>query len=214
MTQPDAFEAVVRVALAAAQPWDFALGGGLALLAHGVVDRPTLDIDLFTADDQGVRDAASAVAEALLEAGYEATEVEVESDLAGLVEGLDSAMVELEVVTPDGLTIPVSLGVQPRSQPAVLLAVGPVIHLADLAAGKVAAMANRAEVRDYIDVAALQRHFTREQLLALAADVDPGLLAEDYAASMRQLAAYPDALFARYGVDAVAVRAAFNPWPR
>lgn len=214
MTRADAFEAVVRVALAAAQPWDFALGGGLALLAHGVVERPTLDVDLFTADDRGVRDAASAVAEALLEAGYEATEVEIESDLAGLVEGFDSAMVELEVVTPEGLTIPVSLGVQPRSQPAVTLAVGPVIHLADLAAGKVAAMANRAEVRDYIDVAALQSRFSREQLLALAADVDPGLTAEDYAAAMRQLAAYPDALFTRYGADAVAVRAAFNPWPR
>jgi hypothetical protein len=211
---PDAFEAVIRVALAAAQPWDFALGGGLALLAHGVVDRPTFDVDLFTADDRGVRDAASAVAEALLEEGYEVGEVEVESDLAGLIEGFDSAMVELEVVTPDGLVIPVSLGVQPRSQPAVALAVGPVIHLADLAAGKVSAMANRAEVRDFIDVAALHERFSREQLLALAADVDPGLTAEDYAAAIRQLAAYPDTLFARYGADAAAIRAAFNGWPR
>jgi hypothetical protein len=117
-------------------------------------------------------------------------------------------------VTPDGLVIPVSLGVQPRSQPAVVLAVGPVIHLADLAAGKVSAMANRAEVRDFIDVAALHERFSREQLLALAADVDPGLTAEDYAAAIRQLAAYPDTLFARYGADAAAIRAAFNGWPR
>lgn len=208
-----AYAEVVRIALEAAQPWDFALGGGLALLAHGVVDRPTLDVDLFTADETGVRDAASAVAEALLEAGYEATEVEVEPDLAGLIEGLDSAMVELEVVTPGGLVIPVSLGVQPRSQPVVALEIGAVIHLADLAASKVAAMANRAEVRDFIDVAALQQRFPRERLLALTQAVEPGLTDEDYAAAVRQLAAYPDALFTRYGADAATVRAAFADWP-
>lgn len=202
--------AVPRLALEAARPWGFALGGGRALLAHGVHHRPTIGIDLVTDQEGGVRDAAAAVAETLSEAGYETAEVE---DTGGLIEGLDSAMVELEVVTPIGV-IPVSLGVQPRRHPAVEMPVGAVLHLEDLAAGKVAAMANRAAVKDFVDVAALQDRFRPEQLRQLAGQVDPGLTDEDYSAAVRQLAAYADEDLSRYGADPVAVRAAFQDWAR
>ena len=150
----------------------------------------------------------------MTDAGFETTEVEVESDLAGLIEGLDTAMAELEVLRPDGGVCPLSLGVQPRIREPIERAVGLVLHLDDLAASKVSAMANGAEVRDFIDVAALRSRFSRAELLALAAEVDPGLTAEDYAAAMRQLDVYPRLLFTRAGADAAAVRAAFADWPR
>jgi hypothetical protein len=35
---------VARIALTVAQEHGFALGGGLALIAHGVLDRPTRDV--------------------------------------------------------------------------------------------------------------------------------------------------------------------------
>src|SRR5262245_51263799 len=76
--------AIARIALAAARPWAYALGGARALVLHGIVDRPTTDIDLFGPDEDGGGDAAAAVARALTEAGCPTTEVEVESDLAGL----------------------------------------------------------------------------------------------------------------------------------
>lgn len=39
---------VAAIALGAAAGYGFALGGGNALLAHGVTTRPTQDVDLFT----------------------------------------------------------------------------------------------------------------------------------------------------------------------
>ncbi|MDG4770948.1 nucleotidyl transferase AbiEii/AbiGii toxin family protein [Solwaraspora sp. WMMD792] len=39
---------MARLALGVAQRHGFALAGGHALIAYGVVDRPTEDVDLFT----------------------------------------------------------------------------------------------------------------------------------------------------------------------
>ena len=39
---------VAQVALAVAREHGFALAGGHALIAHGIVSRPTEDVDLFT----------------------------------------------------------------------------------------------------------------------------------------------------------------------
>jgi hypothetical protein len=199
---------VLRIALEAARPWGFALGGGRALLAHGVHRRPTLGIDLVTDREGGVRDGAAAVAEALSEAGFPTEEVE---DTDGFIEGLDSAMVELAVYAPSGV-IPMSLGIQPRRHPLVEMSVGAVLHLEDLAAGKVAAMANRADVKDFIDVAALQTRFGVERLQELAAQIDPGLTDEDYAAAIGFLRDCDDDAFEEYGADARAVKLAFQNW--
>ena len=49
----------------AAAVYGFARDGGNALTAHGVIDRPTEDIDLFTDREHGVAEAASAVEAAL-----------------------------------------------------------------------------------------------------------------------------------------------------
>jgi hypothetical protein len=51
---------VAAVALRAAARHGFALGGGNALLAHGVISRPTQDVDLFTDQQDGVEAAAGA----------------------------------------------------------------------------------------------------------------------------------------------------------
>lgn len=38
---------IAQIALEAAASYGVALGGGTALVLHGVVDRPTQDVDLF-----------------------------------------------------------------------------------------------------------------------------------------------------------------------
>ena len=46
------------------------LGGGNALLAHGVISRPTQDAGLFTGQEHGVQAAAGFVEAALRGAGF------------------------------------------------------------------------------------------------------------------------------------------------
>ena len=72
MPVSDLHRQVAAVALATAAEHGFALGGGNALLAHGVITRPTHDVDLFTDQKHGVQAAADAVQAALRRAGFQA----------------------------------------------------------------------------------------------------------------------------------------------
>ena len=56
---------VAVIALRAAAPHGFALGGGNALIVHGVTERPTQDVDVFSDLEGGVEAAADAVEAAL-----------------------------------------------------------------------------------------------------------------------------------------------------
>src|SRR5258708_35084090 len=61
---------VAAIALRAAAPHRFALGGGNALIAHGIIERPTQDVDVFSDEQGGVEAAADAVEAALRDAGF------------------------------------------------------------------------------------------------------------------------------------------------
>ena len=82
MPVSDLHREVAGVALRAAARYGFALGGGNALIAHGVIDRPTEDIDLFTDRENGVAAAADAVEAALRQAGYTAERQDKTAGLA------------------------------------------------------------------------------------------------------------------------------------
>jgi predicted nucleotidyltransferase component of viral defense system len=95
--------------------------------------------------------------------------------------------------------------------------VGPVLHIDDLVATKVTALATRAYPRDFVDVAGLLQHYDRERLVALGRTVDPGLDDDEVAAAMRRLDRLDDSVFALYGLgpEKVAeVRSRFTDWPR
>jgi nucleotidyltransferase AbiEii toxin of type IV toxin-antitoxin system len=81
MPVSDLHRQVAAVALVAAREHGFALGGGNALLAYGLISRPTQDVDLFTDQEHGVEGAAGAVETALRHAGFEA---ERQDQVAGL----------------------------------------------------------------------------------------------------------------------------------
>lgn len=72
---------VAIIALGAAAEHGFALGGGNALIQHGMISRPTQDVDLFTDSESGVSAAAGAVEAALRGAGFQ---VERQDETAGL----------------------------------------------------------------------------------------------------------------------------------
>src|SRR5260370_30742 len=62
---------VAAVRPSAAAKLGVALGGGHALIGHGIIGRLTEDVDLFTDDEHGVEAAADAVETALRDAGLE-----------------------------------------------------------------------------------------------------------------------------------------------
>jgi hypothetical protein len=217
MAELDPFLAdITRVALVVANRHGFALGGGNALRLHGLIDRPTTDVDLFTDREHAVRAAADLVLRALADAGLNAIEVTGDSDLDIAVYGLDDLMIDIEV-TDGERTAQLSLATQPRAHAPIVMALGPVIHLDDLIAGKVSAIVNRREIRDYIDTAAFLADHDVTDLLAAARRVDPGMEDEDIVMVGRVLDDMPDRSFARYGLEPAAVaqlRQRFTAWPR
>jgi hypothetical protein len=209
---------VAAVALRAAARHGFALGGGNALIAHGVIDRPTEDVDLFTDREHGVAAAAAAVDAALHEAGYTAERLDTTAGPAEAFEGMGEGLAEWIITTPDGREMMLQMAYFDRGHQPVLMEFGPVLDLDDVLGGKVAALASRAAERDYIDVAAaLARGYTVAQLTGLAVILDPGLTAEDFADAGQRLDRLGDDRFARYGLapeDVTRLREQFATWPR
>ena len=79
------------------------------------------------------------------------------------------------------------------------------------------AFVTRAEERDVIDVAAALEHYTVDQLIALARQLEPGLEDEDFADAGRRLDRLNDTVFRRYGLgpeDVARLRERFAAWPR
>jgi hypothetical protein len=210
---------VARIALSAAAEHGFALGGGLALVTRGVLDRPTQDVDLFSDRDDNVRLAADLVRQALEANGIAVVVEESDRDLADLIGDLDEHMVELtayrDAADEDGVRL--SLGHLSRRRSPQLLDIGPVLHMDDLRAWKVAALVARAEPRDFIDVAVFLADYTADELLIEARRVDPGIEEDDIAAVGSRLARIPDWELANYGLDTEAIaalRQRFAIWPQ
>lgn len=63
---------LARIGLAAAGRYGFALAGGYALAAHGLIDRPSEDVDLFTnhLEPDEFTEALGAITEAFVHAGH------------------------------------------------------------------------------------------------------------------------------------------------
>jgi hypothetical protein len=218
MGQVDPLHAeITAIALRAAVEHGFALGGGNALVAHGVVSRPTRDIDLFTNADTGIPDAARRIFAAFQTAGIDVAQVEETSDMADLFYGWEQEMVEFEI-RRNNQVVRLSLSQLSRRQQPVMMEIGPVLHLDDLIASKVAALGVRGELRDYIDTAAfLGSGRTVDQLIAAARAIDPALTDEEFAAAGRRLDKLPDDAFTPYGLtaaDVASLRQRFVDWPR
>jgi hypothetical protein len=200
---------VARVALRVARTHGFVLGGGVAWVVNGLVQRPTEDIDLFTDTDGGVAAAAGKVGAALRAAGYTVELQEADE----LFDGMAADIQEFTVADGDR-ALRLTLCRLDRHRAPVVMDVGPVMHLDDLVATKVAALVNRREVRDYIDVAAALSRYSLERMLELAHAADPALDPDDIADAGRYLDRLDDTRFAVYGVEAAQVRRRLTAWPR
>jgi Nucleotidyl transferase AbiEii toxin, Type IV TA system len=210
------YREVARVALTVADRYGFVLGGGVAWVLSGLVQRPTEDIDLFSDTDGAAAAAADGVRAALVDAGFDVEDEEVDTQLGDLFYGFD--LDQKEFLVSDGeRTVRLSLCRLDRHNSPVVMDVGPVMSIEDLVATKAAALVNRREVRDYIDVAAALERYSVDELLDLAHRQDPGLEPTDILEAGRFLDRLDDNRFTYYGLSAeqvASLRRQLATWPR
>ncbi len=208
---------VATIALGAAAGHGFALGGGNALIAHGIITRRTEDVDLFTNRETGVTAAAGGVEAALRSAGFQAERQDKTAGLAGIFPGMSEGLAEWMVTAPGGEQMLLQMAYFDRRRDPVVVDIGPVLDLEDVAGGKVCALAGRVEPGDYADTAAMLERYSPAQLIGFARPLDPGPDGRDFADAGRRLDHLPYQAFAVTGLtenDITMLRDRFASWPR
>ena len=201
---------LAEIGLRVAGRYGFALAGGYAVQAHGILDRPSEDVDLFTAwERRGEFTAAvDTVVDAYREGGYT---VEITQRF--------ETFARLAVTDPSEPDHPykVDLAANWRALPPVMMDIGLVLHIDDVVAGKMSALYTRAEPRDFLDIdaAVTTGRYTRRRLRELAEQADAGFDRRILADLFAILERYPDRRFAAYGADPAhiaAMRERFMQW--
>jgi hypothetical protein len=200
-------QGLARIGLDAAERYGFVLAGGYAVQAAGFLQRPTEDIDLFTAWER--RAEFEAATRAVVEA-YAAAGLRVEA------ERRHDTFVRLTV--SDGeQTAKVELGVDLRAREPVRISVGPVLHPDDAVANKLRALYERALARDFIDIDAVLQsgRYDWAALLDLAERSDITFDRSQFADALAQAQLLDVDDFAQYGLAGEAVddlRHRFADW--
>lgn len=165
----------------------------VAMLAHGFVERPTQDVDLFSADTGVVTSLTESLRATLDQAGFHVSTVTATETFGRLVVSDDSRR---------QLVVEIALDARMRSP--VTMSFGRVLHPDELAADKVLALFGRGQARDLVDVAALLEHYSSARLLELASEKDHGFDEGVFAAALEAAAHRSDADFAE--TDTAATR--------
>lgn len=163
----------------------FVLAGGAALAAHGLLDRTTKDLDYFAGP--GDAGAVQRLADAFQAAGrQQGLTIERQRQSESFIRfGVSDGHDQCEL----------DLAIDYRALEPVATRYGPAFDLRELGANKVLAIFARAEPRDFIDLAQLTKRFPLQELIALAADKDPGLDLAVLAEFMDRAQALPSADF-------------------
>jgi Nucleotidyl transferase AbiEii toxin, Type IV TA system len=208
---------VAAIALRAAAAYGFALGGGNALIAHGIIDRSTQDVDVFSDEEGAVEAAADAVEAALRDEGLGTERRDKTAGLSDIFYGMGEGLAEWIITARSGEQMMLQMAYFDRTRSPIIMDVGPVLDLEDVIGGKVCALASRAEPRDYVDTAAALRRYSIEEMIGFARRLDPGLTDQDFADAGQRLDQWGDGVFAPFGLsslDIAVLRERFADWPR
>lgn len=182
-------KALVDAALPVCARYGLAVAGGYAVKAHGLVERPSEDIDFATGTAAPMEEIVAALAAAYRAAGFEVQ-----------VLGAEGRKGHLLVSFPLGRTCRVDVLKEPLNHPVVWMEFGPVIALADTVALKMGALHDRVLPRDVLDAHGATAYFTNSELIAACrAALDEDFSLETLRDQLAFAAAYPDEAFSRYG---------------
>jgi predicted nucleotidyltransferase component of viral defense system len=142
------------------RPKGYLLGGGGALLAHGLTNRPTRDLDFVGSSNT---ESANAVAGQFVQTA-ESHGIETQVIQTG------DTFTRLVITDDAQLVIDVAVDVLPILNPVTTEA-GPTFAPQELAARKLTALFGRAEARDFADIFALCQVFPKDLLIARAKQI-------------------------------------------
>jgi hypothetical protein len=217
MPVDDFHQLIAVITLQAASKYGFVVAGGNALIKHGIVDRYTADLDLFSDREGAVEAAAGAVEEALRSAGLHAERQDKSAGLSDVWYGLGEGLAEWVITAPGGRQTILQMAYFGRSRRPVTIDGVPVLAIEDAVGWKCHALVTRVEPRDYIDIAAALGRYRVSQLIRFARRLEPGLLPQEFADAGRRLDLMADSRFARLGLRRAAIariRKRFADWPR
>jgi Nucleotidyl transferase AbiEii toxin, Type IV TA system len=161
----------------------FAVAGGAALLAQGLIHRPTRDVDIFLLDrvPSAVAAAASSFEIAVDDRGWSHQRVIDQHDFVRLEisDGRESLIIDLGQDSPP-------------EEPVDATDLGPTLSPRDLAARKTLALFGRAEARDFADVRDLAGRYGRDALLTWAAADDTGFDKKVFASMLASIDRFTD----------------------
>lgn len=174
----------------------FALAGAGAIRAHGLTERPTHDIDLFTQPLISAEKFRAAVGRAILvlrKAGFEVVPLRLTDTFA-----------RLSVQDADEQLLDIDLAVNWRADPPVLMTFGPVLSERDAVAGKLSAVYSRGEVRDFLDLDVIRSsgRYSDDDLLALGQAHDSGFDPTMFAAQLSRVVHFAAEEAEEYGFHA------------
>jgi len=200
---------LAQVGLQAAARFGFALAGGYAVQEHGLIHRPSEDVDLFTGWDHRAdfADAVQAVVSA-----YEGSSYQVE-----VVQQFDT-FARLSVVDHTQPDRPVKWSWRPtggRTRPWSWTSARSASRRCG--GGQDVGAVHPGRTRDFVDVdaAITSGRYSRERVRRLAEQADAGFDRHVLAGVFAMLERYPDRRLAAYGAQPEhihALRARFADW--
>jgi len=159
----------------------FVLAGGGALLASGLSNRPSQDLDFFGSPGQvSVSRALGQFLDAIQQQNWEYELLSHANDFA-----------RVRIMGSTELIVDLAIDVAPRF-PVTQTLVGPVFSPLELAGRKLLALFDRAEARDFVDVYVLSKKFGNQKIFDAAAQIEVSLNKETLARMMIALERFSD----------------------
>ncbi|MEU6096710.1 nucleotidyl transferase AbiEii/AbiGii toxin family protein [Streptomyces sp. NPDC047079] len=196
MTVPEPHRRLLADVLAVGAPYPLAIAGGYAVLAHGLVDRPSRGVDVATESPDPMEDIASAVRAGLAQRGWLIRSLEADP--------LSARLVVADPVSGEESELNVLKEVLWR--PPVPTELGPTVSLEDAVGTKVRALADRGFARDLVDVYAASDRWSRAELEELGRrHARDTFDLTDLQARLTGMEWVDDREFTAYGVDGDAI---------
>ncbi|WP_327354013.1 nucleotidyl transferase AbiEii/AbiGii toxin family protein [Streptomyces sp. NBC_01304] len=190
MRMPELHRRLLADAFEVGGVFGLALMGGYAVQAHGVVSRPSQDLDFATQDPAPIEDIVEVLTAGLGKRGWRISNVSVTPRLARLLatDPVTEASCEVDLLK------------EVLWRPPVVMDVGPVIDIADVVATKMRALGDRGLPRDAIDVHAMSADHPMAELERLGARNAEDFDLRELRDRLEALVWVSDEEFAAYGL--------------